>query len=200
MTLRFALEPSNGSQLVRDALSRLMARTSAHSPAPQTLSRVAPSSLQVMAPHAIYDLRADEIARGGGLETARATGFRYPIQAASRPVAAAEVHVDTSGQAHLVANINYGPFVEESERAFAALASSPQVVGQTYEARVLRCAAIPVLAIWLKGDPERPDWVYPLPPAAPTITTGVLCTVQDFLQQIRPIARNRAASHRSSVP
>src|SRR3569623_1932935 len=154
MTLRFALEPSNGSQLVRDALSRLMARTSAHSPAPQTLSRVAE----------------------------------------------AEVHVDTSGQAHLVANINYGPFVEESERAFAALASSPQVVGQTYEARVLRCAAIPVLAIWLKGDPERPDWVYPLPPAAPTITTGVLCTVQDFLQQIRPIARNRAASHRSSVP
>ena len=200
MTLRFALEPANGSQLVRDALARLVARTSIHSPAPRTLSRVASSSLQVMAPHAIYDLRADEVAQGAGLETARATGFRYPVQAANRPVAAAEVHVDATGQAHMVANINYGPFVEETERAFAALASAPQVVGRTYEARVLRCAAIPVLAIWLKGDGGGADWVYPLPPAAPSITTGVLCTVQDFLQQILPIARNRAASHRSSVP
>ena len=61
MPLRFAVAPPNGTQLVQDALSRITARTSAHAPAPRTLTSVVPALLRVASPHAVYDLRADDV-------------------------------------------------------------------------------------------------------------------------------------------
>src|ERR1700720_701490 len=110
MPLHFAIEPNNGSALVRAGLNRLSVRTSAA--LPLALRRVDFNTLHVTPPHAIYDLRADEIVSGGGLATARATGFRYLVEASGAAVAAAEVHTDAFGDATLLVNTNYGPFVE----------------------------------------------------------------------------------------
>lgn len=66
------------------------------------------AAVAVGTPHAVYDLRADEITKGGGIDTAHATGTRYLVTRAGAPIAAAEVQFGP-GQASLLANLNYGP-------------------------------------------------------------------------------------------
>jgi len=152
------------------------------------------STLNASRPHAVYDLRADEIARGGGLDTAHLTGFRYLIGAPNAELAAAEVHTDSEGTASLLANINYGPFVEATARALNELTSVEQVVAGSYEVRLLRFSAAAVMALWLKSDPGGTDLIYPLPPVPAPLRARQLYSVPDFLQAIRPIAETRTAT------
>lgn len=187
MSLHFDTRSQDGIEMVRAGLQRLANRKS-----PLNLGPASLAALTVTSRHPVYDLRTDEIAHGGGLETAHATGIRYLITHAGTAVAAAEVHTDATGKASLLANLNYGPFVGASAQAFADLAHLPSVRAGEYEARLLRFSAVFVVAVWLKAAAGNEDIIYPLAPAPSVLQVGMPYTAEAFLAAIRPLARQRA--------
>jgi hypothetical protein len=186
MSLNFDLGPRDATAMVRTGLQRLAARKN-----PLNLRSDSVAALGVGSQHAVYDLHADEIAGGGGLETAHATGFRQLVTNATTAIAAAEVQADPSGGAALLANLNYGPYVAASAKAFADLANLDAVRNGDYEVRLLRFSAIYVVAIWLKGSGGSADIIYPLPPAPSPLTAETALTPAEFLSAIRPLAQRR---------
>src|SRR5580704_9771769 len=155
MPLHFATEPKNGTALVQKALSKLATR-----PSPLSERAVDFNALQVQQPHAVYDLRADAIAHGEGLASAKASGFRYLIGTGGTTVAAAEVLADANGNATVLANVNHGPYVEATARALAQVATLSAVGAGSYEVRLLRFSAIGLMALWLKPDAGGADIIY----------------------------------------
>jgi hypothetical protein len=133
------------------------------------------------------------------LETAHRTGFRYIVSAEGGAVAAAEVHTDNKGAATLLANVNYGPFVEATARGLGQLATQDQVRAGAFEVRLLRFSAIAVMALWLKSDSGGADLIYPLAPVPEELQGERVYSVSDFLNAIRPIAQTRTASEGSNA-
>jgi hypothetical protein len=195
MPLRFVAGPENGTQLVQAGLNRLAARRS-------NLSSVVRdfSSLEVSRPHAVYDLRADAIASGGGLETAILSGVRYLVDDGNTTVAAAEVSLDDNGLATVLANINSGPYVEATARTLTRVAGQNAVASEPYEVRLLRFAAIYLMALWLKSDSGDADIIYPLSPAPPGLSPADAYSPQSLIEIIRPLAEERMATGRTGIP
>lgn len=189
MPLRFATEPANGTALVRSGLDKLSAR-----PVSPLGEGVDFGSLNVSAPHAVYDLRADAVANGQGLASAVFTGYRYLVEAGDAPVAAAEVHADDTGTASLLANINYGPYVAATTQALTGVESLPPVSSGQYEVRLLRFSAAAVMALWLLPDSGGADIIYPLPPTPPGLEPERPYTADEFIEAVLPVARRRAAA------
>jgi hypothetical protein len=188
MTLHFATGPRNGNALVQQGMNKLSKR---HNP----LSALALdfSTLKVQQPHAVYDLRADLVADGGGLESAAASGFRYLVEGNGTSVAAAEVLADAAGTATLLANINFGQFVGATAQALAQVATLPDVRANSYEVRLLRFSAIALMALWLKPDSGGADIIFPLAPAPDGLHAGQSYSEADFIKAIRPLAQKRAS-------
>lgn len=189
MPLHFATEPKNGTALVREGMNKLSRRTS-----PLSARAVDFSAIQVNQPHAVYDLRADAVASGGGLAFARPSSIRYLVDSASAHLAAAEVLLDVNGSATLLANLNYGPFVEATAQALLKLATLAAVSQGSYEVRLLRFSAIGLMALWLKSDSGAADIVYPLAPAPAGLQAEYSYSVDDFIKAILPLAQKRAAN------
>lgn len=192
MPLRFAPGPDNGTALIREGLDRTATRTS-----PLSDRSVDFSTLQVSQPHPIYDLRADTVVGGGGLASATLSGYRYLITGQGEAVAAAEIQADAS----LLKQINYGPYVEATRQALTNVIALPAVNAASYEVRVLRFAAIYLVALWLKADSGGADIVYPLAPAPPGVQANTPYSADDFIRAILPLAEKRASSRgESGVP
>jgi hypothetical protein len=189
MPLHFATEPKNGTALVQKALSKLATR-----PSPLSERAVDFNALQVQQPHAVYDLRADAIAHGEGLASAKASGFRYLIGTGGTTVAAAEVLADANGNATVLANVNHGPYVEATARALAQVATLSAVGAGSYEVRLLRFSAIGLMALWLKPDAGGADIIYPLAPAPDGLQAERAYSVDEFLQAIVPLAQKRVGA------
>jgi hypothetical protein len=189
MPLHFATEPKNGTALVQKALSKLATR-----PSPLSERAVDFNALQVQQPHAVYDLRADAIAHGDGLASAKASGFRYLIGTGGATVAAAEVLADANGNATLLANVNHGPYVEATARALAQVATLSAVGAGSYEVRLLRFSAIGLMALWLKPDAGGADIIYPLAPAPDGLQAERAYSADEFLQAIVPLAQKRVGA------
>ena len=185
MPLHFAAPPANGSSLVEAGLNRLSTRTSPLS------GTVDFRTLQVSQPHAVYDLRPGSVADGGGLASAALTGFRYLVAGDGATIAAAEVQVDSAGVATLLANINYGPYVEATAQALTRVAALPAVGAASYEVRLLRSSPIYLIALWLKPDSGTGDIIYPLAPAPPGLQAGQPYAAADFINAILPLAQKR---------
>jgi hypothetical protein len=159
------------------------------------------ASVAFESPHRIFDMGADDVAQGKQLEGARETSFRYLVATAQTPFAAAEIQVGSDGMANLLVNFNFGPFVEATAHALSALANRPSLIGESYEFRVLRIAALNVLAVWLNRAPDFVgDWLYPLAPSPPDLPAATLYTPSDFFTKIKDLAIKRSAPGRSSVP
>jgi hypothetical protein len=196
MAIHYASEPANGSTLVRASLEKVTTR-----PSPLSGQGVEFNALQLSAPHAVYDLRADKVAGGGGLSSAAHTGFRYLVSGNGKHVAAAEVLADEGGAAKLVANINYGQFVEASANGLTQAAALPAVAAGSYEGRLLRFAAIGLMALWLKPDGGGADIFYPLAPAPAGLQAGRTYSEAELFAAIRPLAEKRAEkTEKGSVP
>ncbi len=194
MPLRFATEPANGAALIREGLKRISARTS-----PLSERGVDFGALQLSEPHAVYDLRADAVAGGGGLASANHSGFRYLIESDGSAVAAAEVQVDTTGSANLLAHVNYGPYVEATDHALAGAASLEAVSAGSYEVRVLRFAAISLMALWLKPESDGVDIIYPMAPPPSGLEAERAYSEEEFIQSILPLAQKRASGKGQGV-
>lgn len=224
MQLRFAPEPENGPTLVRAGLSRILRRPKG---LPQVLSATKLADVQVKQAHPVYDLHADEIANGRGLDSAHPTGFRYLVYASNASVAAAEVQMDSAGKATLLSNVNFGPFVEGTARALGQLAGvgeleaiskrpfgrlkllilrvlkralKPALGSESYEVRLLRFSAIGVMALWLRSDATGRDIVYPLAPTPDILQAGKRYSPAGFLAAIRPLAKTRAGREGPLIP
>ncbi len=196
MPLRFAAELTNGTALVRGGLNRISTRTS-----PLSGRNIDFDALQIAEPHAVYDLRADAVANGGGLDSAVLSGFRYLIASGGAAVAAAEVQADDARNATLLANLNYGPFVEATAQALPRVARLAPVSAESYEVRVLRFAAIGLMSLWLKPDSGGADIIYPLAPAPVGLRADQPYSGDDFIQAVLPLAQKRAAeSGQTTVP
>jgi hypothetical protein len=192
MPLRFASEPKNATLLIRQGLNRLSTRES-----PLSGRAIDLSALQLTRPHAVYDLRADAVAAGGRLASASASGVRYLIEGGGNAIAAAEVHIDGTGNATLLANLNYGPYVAATARALTQIATLPAVSLGSYEVRLLRFSAIFLMTLWLKSNPEGTDIIYPLAPAPKGLQAEHPYSEDEFLTVIVPLAQERAAKNRS---
>ncbi len=196
MAIHYASEPANGSTLVRVSMEKVLTR-----PSPISGRGIDFHALNLSQPHAVYDLRADEIVTGGMLSSARLTGFRYLVNQNGTQVAAAEVLTDESGTAKLVANINYGPFVAATATGLAQAASLQPVTAGSFEARLLRLAAVGLMALWLKPDAGGADILYPLAPVPVGLQAERPYTEAELFAAIRPLAERRAAKmEKASVP
>ena len=186
MPLQFAAESENARSMIQSALSRAAAR-----PAPLGAREVDVGAANLTQPHPVYDLRADAIASGGGLAAATQSGVRYIIDQGGVAVAAAEVRTDDAGHATALANLNYGPYVEATQRQLSRLGGASEVQGAAYEARVLRCAAVYLMAVWLRPASGGADLLYPLPPAPAGLEAGRQYSEQELLAAVRPLAERR---------
>jgi hypothetical protein len=196
MPLHFAAPPANGSSLVQAGLNRLSTRTS-----PLSGTAVDFSALELSQPHAVYDLRVGNVVAGRGLASATQTGFRYLVTGGGEAIAAAEVQANAAGTATLLANINYGPYVEATSQALTQVAALPSVAAASYEVRLLRSAPIYLIALWLKPDSGTGDIIYPVAPAPPGLQAGQPYAEADFISAILPLAQKRAAkSDPATVP
>jgi hypothetical protein len=194
MPLTYAQEPKNGAALVQAGLRKQSQRQGAVG------AMVDPTTAKLNPPHAVYDLRADDIADGGGLASARASGYRYIVGGAGTRAAAAEVTTDASGTATLLANLNFGPYVNATTKALAQLQTLPEVSSASYEVRLLRFSAISLMALWLKAASGGADIIYPLDPAPAGIQAGRPYSSDDFINAIYPLAQKRASAIGPSVP
>ena len=127
------------------------------------------------------------------LSSATLTGFRYLVQNGGSSVAAAEVIVPSAGAGPVLANMNYGPFVEATAKALASVARLAPVAANSFEARLLRFSAIGLMAVWLKADSGGSDIIYPLSPAPQGLEAEQPYSEEAFLKIVRPLAEKRAA-------
>ncbi len=196
MPIRFAPASNATENLVRARVADIARRPQA---VPAALRSVNAATLQTQTPHAVYDLRLDEIAEGGRLETAKLTGTRYLITSGPSAVAAAEVHSGPGGS-QLVANVNFGPFVDATARAFQDASRLSAVGARIYEPRLLRFSAIQTIALWLKAEVSTHDILYPLAPAPAVLKPETPYTVDDFFTAIAPLVRSRLGRPAGIVP
>jgi len=88
--------------------------------------------------------------------------------------------------------MNYGRFVEATSEAFAKLENLEQVRAGSYEARLLRFSAIPLVSIWLKSDSGAADVIYPLSTVPGVVEAEKAYGADEFLKAILPLAKQRA--------
>lgn len=136
------------------------------------LASAAPDTLQLTAPHPVYNLDLDELAERRGLAAARLTGWRFLITAGSSVLAAAEVAADGTTGAGEFSHINAGPFVDATTRAQAIAEQLPEVTAGRYELRLLRAPGLYVMALWLKDLRGEHDLVLPMAPAPAPLEAG----------------------------
>ena len=189
MAIHYEPGPADGTMIVRSGLAQF----SAHSNIPTAFRDGGSSALTLMPPHAVYDLRVDEISQGRGLDAVHKTGYRYLITADPTSVAAAEVHI-SGDQATFLANVNYGRFAAATARAIERLSALDLLRSKSYELRLLRISALGLMTIWLKSEDGGDDKLYPLEPTPDGLTANTLYSVSDFLKAVSPLAKARAAS------
>jgi hypothetical protein len=152
---------------------------------------------QIHLPHEVYDLRADKISKGKDLTSAERTGVRYIVDGlAERPIAA-EIPVDVPQSEISFANLNFGRFVQATKDGIQDL-QGREGTG-SYEVRLLRFAAIGLMALWLVDDAGQTSSMYPLDPAPPPLESRRLYSESDFLAAIRPLAEKRARPHKDGM-
>jgi hypothetical protein len=196
MAIEYAREPSGGADLVQGGVERALDRHS-----PLSGLGLAPAEVEVEQPHPIYDLRADEVAAGGGLESAHPAGYRYLVRSGGSAVAAGEVATDEQGAATSLSTLNYGQFVAGTADAVAKLEDLDAVKAHQYELRLLRFSAAYVMALWLKSQEEGKDIIYPLAPAPSPLKADTPYSPDEFFAAVVPLAQERVAgAGERSVP
>jgi hypothetical protein len=188
MTFRYAEEQEEAHDLVTRFVSGIAGRR--HTLAARVTDL---DALQLAHPHRVYDLRADALASGDGLESAQLSGTRYMVSNGGDTFAAAELRRRDGNGPWFVASLNYGHFVADTLRALAALAVDPSASTSDYEARLLRSSALYLVALWLHSDGDGEDVLYPLAPAPGAIEAERSYDAASFVGLVRPLAQESTA-------
>jgi len=154
-------------------------------------SNIKASDLQFVMPHKVYTLNievgCDE--NKNALSNAVLVGKRYIVSTCDTPVGAMELYYilddrdeDADLQLLQSININVGPYVAATIKAFNILMLHPLVIDGNYEVCILRCGPLFLWSIWLKTADGCNDLIYPLSSIAECdkLRGGVLYTYKEF--------------------
>jgi hypothetical protein len=191
MALVLPQEPAQGRATVSKALDE--ARSSAANTltaggavsGSMSLLRAAPDGVATSLPHQVYDLGIDAIASNKGLEAATPNGWRYVLEDTQKPIAFAELNSD--GKSFV--SFNTGPFPAALCAAISRAEQLDYVQSQNVDLRVLRIAALYVIALWLHGQTDKTDVIIPVPPVAYKLAGGRPYSAADFLELLRDAAK-----------
>jgi hypothetical protein len=156
--------PEAALQAVRASIARRGPRRRARG-----LRAPAPSA-SVTAPQRVFTVGLDALAGEASLEdSASPTGWRFLVEEAREPVAAAEVHDETG--AAVPAQVTEGQFVRSTAEGLRAAEAHPSVGEAAFELRLLRVPALNLVALWLHTS-GREDLYVPLEPAPAPFEAG----------------------------
>jgi hypothetical protein len=192
MIFRVPTVPSDGIDVVREGLGRFSAPDTAIIAG--SARHTADESPRIDHPHPVYELDAQAVAGGGTLDTARLTGFRYVVEEGAGPASFAELRVDAADPAPRMTMRGYGLYAEALIGGLAQVEKLPAVAAGSYELRVLRCSAIYLVALWLRGEQGAPDIVYALAPAPQGIEPGHPYSADEFMKIVRPLVQARTTA------
>jgi len=201
MPLQFSIGYPDAHKVILRHLSSRVASTVAHPLGGRiqgaTATDLDVSNVKLKFPHAVYQLLHNEVASGGGLETARHRFFRYIIYVSDEPVAAVEVPIDPSGSAKRVSSLYKGGFVKGTTKALEELAAYGLIQSGLFEPRLLLFPAVHLTAIWLKSEMDEEDIIYPLAPIPDWLGEQKPYSVVEFGQIAQPIVQAKTASMQS---
>jgi hypothetical protein len=184
MPLRFISDPAGGPELVLEHFQKIARR-----PKPPTALTRSVGAFSAVNPHSVYDLRADDIFNGGGLESARRTGVRYDLVANHTVVAAAEISIDNEEIASEIRNINFGKFPSNFAHSLQSASQLKETFSEIYEVRLLRFTAIYLMSIWLVSDFDSSGFIVTVPPVPRGLRSTQLYRPKKFLKEIAPLVK-----------
>ena len=150
----------------------------------------------VSAPQRVFTVGLDALAGESRIEdSAHATGWRFLVEEAREPVAAAEVHDETG--ATVPAQVTEGQFVKSTAEGLRAAEAHPSVEKATFELRTLRAPALNLVALWLHS-PDAEDLFMPLEPAPAPFEAGHTYTEGEFGQLSATLAAESLERHRNA--
>ncbi len=169
-----------------------LARDLPHADVRGKAGRQAAPTRELALPHPVYDLRVTDIATGRGLEAAEETGSRHLVVEGDAAVAALEVSgpLASAGAEHL--QVQTGPFAEATAAAVRLLEAHEAVQRASFEVRILRVAALHLVAVWLHALEGGEDLILALPPAPPDIRVDVPYSPAELLAVLLPRAQRNS--------
>ena len=136
--------------------------------------------------HTVYTLNLSQLLNNEPIaDLARPTSLRFLIP---DPVAAGSIEISVSGDELRFAELNYGPYAQNTLDQIQSLQSSPAFRGEDYEVRLLRIPALNIQAIWLQSA-WGTDMFFPLAPTTSSLEPGRSYSEQAFLDAIRSEAK-----------
>ncbi|MDT0347207.1 hypothetical protein [Streptomyces litchfieldiae] len=140
--------------------------------------------------HAARRRRRRDLRAGRGLAAARPVAWRYLVERGGTAVALADTverpRDVEGGGGHVLAQVNYGPFVSGIARALAAAERADEAA--EVEPRVLHVPALRLVAVWLHqlGGEDR---LVPAEPSPEGIEANVARPAGELLAQLAERAR-----------
>jgi hypothetical protein len=180
-----ALEAVRASVARRSTRRRLRGRFGAAGPA-----------ASVSAPQRVFTVGLDALAGHSGVEDmARPTGWRFLVEEAKEPVAAAEVHDETG--ATVPAQLTEGQFVRSTADGLRAAEAHPSVEEAAFELRLLRVPALNLVALWLHAA-DSEDLFVPLEPAPAPFEARRPYPEREFAELSADLANRSLAQQRAA--
>lgn len=188
--------PIETPQPPEDALEAVRASIARRSPRQRGRLRARGPTASVSAPQRVYTVGLDALAGDSRIEdSASATGWRFLVEEAREPVAAAEVHDETG--ATVPAQVTEGQFVRSTADGLRAAEAHPAVEEATFELRTLRAPALNLVALWLHS-PDSEDLFVPLEPAPPPFEAGHTYPEEEFARLSAGLAADSLERHRAA--
>jgi len=183
MPLRIQEPPQNANDAVRSTIEQFAERAMFGTP---NLSDANPEELSLALPHPIYTFTLDDLAREPTLRSARLVGWRYLVEHAGTPVAAAEVGIDGK-----FSQFNEGPFVTATIEAVQLAERHPTTSDSSYAVRLIRVPPLYVMALWLHDERGGDDFIFPMPPTPPYLEPNRPYKGDEFANLLAEDARRR---------
>jgi len=144
----------------------------------------------------VFTVGLDALAGEASLaDKASPTGWRFLVEEAAEPVAAAEVH-DATGAA-VPAQITEGQFVRSTADGLRAAEALPAVEESAFELRLLRVPALNLVALWLHAA-DSDDLFVPLEPAPAPFEAHRSYPEPEFAEVAAELASSSLERHRTA--
>ena len=183
MPLRIQEPPQSAHDTIRSTIEQFAERGMFGTP---NLSDADPEQLGLALPHPIYTLTLEDLVREPSLRSARLVGWRYLVEHAGSPVAAAEVGVDGTFN-----QFNEGPFVRATIEAVQLAEQHPAARDSSYLVRLIRVPPLYVMALWLNDERGGDDLIVPMPPTPQYLEANRPYTGDEFASLLAEDAKRR---------
>ncbi len=151
---------------------------------------IGPAGSDNLLPHKVFTVGLSDLVSGNWVAAAQLVGWRYLMQRQGVPGVSAEVAVSSSGE-HRFAQLNEGPFVDQTAHLIAEVDGREPMKGGSYELAVLRIPALYVMALWMRGNGQSEDVIIPMEPTLETLEPGHQYTIAELSPILAAAASER---------